>query len=182
VLPNLLLKDVVGVSHRGEPVTLLVKILRSNSLILTDFTLFHVPTSLSWRATSGSTTDKLSLFSRHQTTATGVVTRLLLWRLMTRLISAARRRSTITANCTCGKRVLDDNVLFCFGLDFLTNVFFHAVRNLTLRHEMKPGTRVQEHQTTSCKSLLGYSDRSIWRVSTRSRHRRGILEQPFVKL
>lgn len=114
-LHNFLLKDVVGVSHRGEPVTRLVKILRSSSLTSTDSTLFHVPTSLSWKDTSGSITDKLSLFSRRQITVTDVVTRLLLWRSMTRLINAARRQSTITANCTCyALCLLDDDLLAFF--------------------------------------------------------------------
>jgi len=94
------LEDVVGVSHRGEPVTHLVKISRSSSLILTVSISFHAPTSLSWRDTSGNTTDRLSPSSRHQTTATDVATKPRLWRSMIQSISVAKRLFMTIANCT----------------------------------------------------------------------------------
>lgn len=50
--------DVVGVSHRGEPVTPLDRTSPSSLLISMGFILSHVLTSWSWRVTSGSITDR----------------------------------------------------------------------------------------------------------------------------
>ena len=77
-------KDVAGVSHRGEQGTLLVRILLSSLPMSMVSTSFHVLTSLLWRVTNGNTTDRLSRSSPRLTTATDVVTRLQLWRLMIR--------------------------------------------------------------------------------------------------
>jgi diadenosine tetraphosphatase ApaH/serine/threonine PP2A family protein phosphatase len=93
-------KDVDGVSRRGEPGTRLDKTSRSSSLTSTAFTLFPVPTSWSWRGTSGSTIGRWSLSSLPPTTATGVVTKLPSWRSMILSISAPKIPSTTIVNCT----------------------------------------------------------------------------------
>ena len=114
---------MVGVSHRGEPDTPLDKTLRSNSLISTASTLFHVHTSLSWKDTNGNTIGRSSLSFPPPIIATDVATKLRLWRWTIRSINAPKTQFTITAN-------------------FL---------NLTLRQEMKAGTRVPERLITFCK-------------------------------
>lgn len=153
---------MVGVSHRGEPVTRSVKISRSNSLILTASISLHAPTSLLWRVISGNTIDKLSLFSLHQTTATDVATKLPLWRSTTLSISAAKRRFMITVNCTYllvhySYNSVDSlgtsNSHFVFFLLILFLILFTA-HNLTQPQEMILGTRVREHLTTSCNFLF----------------------------
>ena len=124
---------MVGVSHRGEPDTPLDKTLRSNSLISTVSTLFHVRTSLSWKDINGNTTDRSSLYFPLPTIATDVVIKRRLWRWMIRSTNAPKTQFTIIANSL----------------------------NLTLRQEMKAGTRVPERLITFCKCL----ERSV-RLST----------------
>lgn len=104
---------MVGVSHLGELGTPLESISQSNLLISTACSSSLVLISWSWRATSGSTTDLLSLCFRHQIIVTDAVIRQPLWKWTTRWTPAPKTMFMTIANCkfylSCLCRFMNDS-------------------------------------------------------------------------
>lgn len=120
---------VVGVSHHGEPVILLVRTLPSNLRTLMDFILLLELISWSWKVISGSTIGRSLPSFRLPIIVTGVVIRLLSWRWTIRSIKRPKKQFMSIAS-------------------FLS---------LILRQEMKAGTRAPVLRTTFFKSNIMYT-------------------------